>query len=87
MGCGSSHIMPNTNYDVIVLPIYRRNMKEPSCLHFVCILDNTNPILEEHMIGIYHTETNTIEIELNKKKCIYTQGRNHKDIWVYAFTK
>ena len=39
MGCGSSHIMPNTNYDVIVLPIYRRNMKEPSCLHFVYILD------------------------------------------------
>ena len=87
MGCGSSHNFKNITYDVVVLPIYGRNMKEPFCLHFVYILENTSPILEKHIIGIYHTENNTIEIEFNKKKCIYTQGRNHKEIWVYAFTK
>ena len=87
MGCGSSHNFKNITYDVVVLPIYGRNMKEPSCLHFVYILDNISTILEEHMIGIYDAETNTIEIELNKKKCIYTQGINYQEIWIYAFTK
>lgn len=87
MGCGSSHNFKNTTYDVVVLPIFKRGKNKPMSLYYIYILDKFNPDCSKNMIGKYDTEHNTIEIEFNKEKCVYTQGRNHKDIWVYAFTK
>ena len=98
MGCGSSNNFKNTSYDIEVIPIFKRNIKYPSSLHFVKdnkpkivkpvrwydILEKKSQNVENHMNGIYHSDKNIIEIEFDNKKYIYTQGRNHKHIWVYS---